>query len=91
MVAHAYNPSTLEAEPGGLYKLETRLDYKVSSKSAWVTELNPPYLIKKKVFCSNIYSFGGRLYYSIYTAQRTASIFVFQHVLIITVPPASGF
>lgn len=34
MVAHAYNPSTLEAEPGGLYKLEIRLDYIVSSMTA---------------------------------------------------------
>lgn len=58
MVAHAYNPRTLEAEPGGLYKLETRLDYKVSSKSAWVTELNPPYLIKKKYFAATFILLG---------------------------------
>lgn len=71
MVAHAYNPSTLEAEPGGLYKLETRLDYIVSSKPAQVTELNPPYLIKKSISQQHFFFWGALVLFYIYSSKNS--------------------
>ena len=41
VVAHAFNPSTLEAEASRLSELETNLVYRVSSRTAWATQRNP--------------------------------------------------
>jgi hypothetical protein len=34
MVAHAFNPSTWEAEAGGIFEFEASLVYRVSSRTA---------------------------------------------------------
>ena len=41
MVAHAYNPSTGEAEAGGFLSFEASLVYKVSSRIARAKQRNP--------------------------------------------------
>ena len=41
MVAHAFNPSTWEAEAGGFLEFEASLVYKVSSRTARATQGNP--------------------------------------------------
>jgi hypothetical protein len=41
MVAHAFNPSTQEAEAGRISEFKTSLVYKVSSRTAWATKRNP--------------------------------------------------
>ena len=59
-VAHAYNPSTREAEAGGFLSSEASLVYKVSSRTARATQRNPvsknkiqkkPKLLKKQCVC----------------------------------------
>jgi hypothetical protein len=40
VVAHTFNPSTWEAEAGG-FEFEASLVYKVSSRTARVTQRNP--------------------------------------------------
>jgi hypothetical protein len=41
VVAHAFNPSTWEAEAGGFLSSEASLVYKVSSRTARATQRNP--------------------------------------------------
>jgi hypothetical protein len=41
MVAHAFNPSTWEAEAGGFLSSRPGLVYKVSSRTARTTQRNP--------------------------------------------------
>ena len=41
MVAHAFNPSTREAEAGGSLEFEASLVYKVSSRTARAIQRNP--------------------------------------------------
>jgi hypothetical protein len=41
MVAHAFNPSTREAEAGGFLEFEASLIYKVSSRTARAIQRNP--------------------------------------------------
>jgi hypothetical protein len=41
MVAHAFNPSTWEAEAGRFLSSEASLVYKVSSRTARATQRNP--------------------------------------------------
>jgi hypothetical protein len=41
VVAHAFNPSTREAEAGGYLEFEASLVYRVSSKTARATQKNP--------------------------------------------------
>jgi hypothetical protein len=41
MVAHAFNPSTREAEAGGFLSSEASLVYKVSSRTARAIQRNP--------------------------------------------------
>jgi hypothetical protein len=41
VVAHAFNPSTQEAEAGGFSEFEASLVYKVSSRTAKATQRNP--------------------------------------------------
>ena len=41
MVAHAFNPSTWDAEAGGFIEFETSLVYRVSSRTARATQRNP--------------------------------------------------
>jgi hypothetical protein len=48
MVAHAFNPSTQEAEAGGFLEFEASLVYRVSSRTARAIQRNPV-LKKKKV------------------------------------------
>jgi hypothetical protein len=40
-VAHAFNPSTREAEAGGFLKFEASLVYRVSSRTARAMQRNP--------------------------------------------------
>ena len=48
MVAHAFNPSTWEAETGGFFELEASLVYKVSSRIARTIQRNPVSKTKTK-------------------------------------------
>jgi hypothetical protein len=48
VVAHAFNPSTWEAEAGGFLSLRPALVYKVSSRTARATQRNPVSKNKKK-------------------------------------------
>jgi hypothetical protein len=41
VVAHAFNPSTWEAETGGISEFEASLVYRVSSRTARATQRNP--------------------------------------------------
>jgi hypothetical protein len=41
MVAHAFNPSTREAEAGGFSEFEASLVYRVSSRTARATQRSP--------------------------------------------------
>jgi hypothetical protein len=41
VVAHAFNPSTREAEAGGFLEFKTSLVYKVSSRTARAMQRNP--------------------------------------------------
>jgi hypothetical protein len=41
VVAHAFNPSTWEAEAGGSSEFEASLVYRVSSRTARATQRNP--------------------------------------------------
>ena len=41
MVAHAFNPSTWEAEERWISEFEASLDYRVSSRTARTTQRNP--------------------------------------------------
>jgi hypothetical protein len=41
VVAHAFNPSTHEAEAGRSFQLVTSLVYRVSSRTARATQRNP--------------------------------------------------
>jgi hypothetical protein len=41
VVAHAFNPSTREAEAGGFLEFEASLVYRVSSRTARATQRNP--------------------------------------------------
>jgi hypothetical protein len=41
VVAHAFNPSTREAEAGGSLEFEASLVYKVSSRTARAIQRNP--------------------------------------------------
>jgi hypothetical protein len=41
VVAHAFNPSTWEAEAGGFLEFEASLVYRVSSRTAKATQRNP--------------------------------------------------
>jgi hypothetical protein len=41
VVAHAFNPSTREAEAGGISEFEASLVYKVSSRTARAIQRNP--------------------------------------------------
>jgi hypothetical protein len=52
VVAHAFNPSTWEAEAGGSHEFEASLVYKVSSRTARATQRNPVSK-KKKTFLTN--------------------------------------
>jgi hypothetical protein len=49
MVAHAFNPSTQEAEAGGFLEFEASLVYRVSSRTARAIQRNPVLKKKKKV------------------------------------------
>jgi hypothetical protein len=48
VVAHAFNPSTWEAEAGGFLESEATLVYRVSSRTARATQRNPVLEKKKK-------------------------------------------
>jgi hypothetical protein len=48
MVAHAFNPSTWEAEAGGFSEFEASLVYRVSSRTARATQRNPVSKNKQK-------------------------------------------
>ena len=48
MVAHAFNPSTREAEAGGSLEFEASLVYKVSSRTARAIQRNPVSKNQKK-------------------------------------------
>jgi hypothetical protein len=56
VVAHAFNPSTWEAEAGGFLRqiseFEDSLVYKVSSRTARATQRNPISEKKKKKYVS---------------------------------------
>jgi hypothetical protein len=41
VVVHAFNPSTREAEAGGISEFEASLVYRVSSRTARATQRNP--------------------------------------------------
>jgi hypothetical protein len=47
VVAHAFNPSTWEAEAGGFLSYEASLVYRVSSRTARATQRNP---VSKKYY-----------------------------------------
>ena len=51
MVAHAFNPSTWEAEAGGS-EFEASLVYRVSSRTARATQRNPVSKNRKKKNCN---------------------------------------
>jgi hypothetical protein len=48
MVAHAFNPSTWEAEAGRFSEFEASLVYRVSSRTARATQRNPVSKNKKQ-------------------------------------------
>jgi hypothetical protein len=48
VVAHAFNPSTREAEAGGSLEFEASLVYKVSSRTARAIQRNPVSKNQKK-------------------------------------------
>jgi hypothetical protein len=48
VVAHAFNPSTWEAEAGGSLEFEASLVYRVSSRTTRATQRNPVSKKKKK-------------------------------------------
>jgi hypothetical protein len=48
VVAHAFNPSTQEAEAGGFLSSEASLVYKMSSRTARATQRNPVSKNQKK-------------------------------------------
>jgi hypothetical protein len=48
VVAHPFNPSTLEVEAGGFLSSEANLVYKVSSRTARAIQRNPVSKKKKK-------------------------------------------
>jgi hypothetical protein len=48
LVAHAFNPSTWEAEAGGFLEFEASLVYRVSSRTARATQRNPVLKNKKQ-------------------------------------------
>jgi hypothetical protein len=48
MVAHAFNPSTWEAEAGGIFEFEASLVYRVSSRTTRAIQRNPVSEKKKK-------------------------------------------
>jgi hypothetical protein len=48
VVAHAFNPSTREAEAGGFLEFEASLVYKVSSRTARAIQRNPVSKNQKK-------------------------------------------
>jgi hypothetical protein len=48
VVAHAFKPSTREAEAGGFLEFEASLVYKVSSRTARATQRNPVSKNKKQ-------------------------------------------
>jgi hypothetical protein len=52
VVAHAFNPSTWEAEAGGFSEFEASLVYRVSSRTARATQRNP--VSKKKKMRSGL-------------------------------------
>ena len=45
---HTFTPSTWETEPGRSLSLRPALDYKVSSRTARATQINPVFKKKKK-------------------------------------------
>jgi hypothetical protein len=47
VVVHAFNPSTWEAEAGRFLSVEASLIYRISSRTAWVTQRNPVSKTKK--------------------------------------------
>jgi hypothetical protein len=50
VVAHTFNPSTREAEAGGLLNLRPGLVYRVSSRTARAIQRNPVWGKKKKEY-----------------------------------------
>jgi hypothetical protein len=48
MVVHAFNPSTVEAEAGGISEFVASLAYKVSSRTARTIQRNPVSKIRTK-------------------------------------------
>jgi hypothetical protein len=48
VVAHAFNPSTQEAEAGWISEFEASLVYRVSSRKARATQRNPVWKNQKK-------------------------------------------
>jgi hypothetical protein len=48
VVAHAFNPSTQEAEAGGTLEFEASVVYKVSSRTARAIQKNPVSKNQKK-------------------------------------------
>jgi hypothetical protein len=61
MVAHAFNPSTWEAETGRISEFEASLVYKVSSRTARATQRNPVSKNKQKKIVLNCLESSGRV------------------------------
>jgi hypothetical protein len=60
--AHAFNPSTLEAEAGRwISEFEANLVYRMSSRTAWATQRNLV-LKKKRCFINLFLSFFLKIY-----------------------------
>jgi hypothetical protein len=84
-MAHAFNPSTQEAEAGRPLEFKANLVYKVSSKSAKVTQRNSVSENKMKRNTGKIICFPGRRGV-IETRQKLRP--VFQHSAVLGVSPA---